>query len=144
MDDLLLLVRIAGRPAAFRAADVSSIIELEAITPVPRAPEFIAGLAALRSRPLTVIDSRRALGLAAAPEAPDVRAPVVEVAGHSYALLVDRIEDVVSGVGEAGPPPATLGPEWSRVARGMIETTAGPAILIDVVALVAGPQEAAA
>lgn len=144
MSSLLLLTRIGGRPAAFRAEDVSSIIELTGITPVPRAPDFVAGLAALRSRALTVIDSRKALALSGTPREADVRAPVVEVGGHAYALLVDRVDDVVAAVGEPTPPPATLGPAWAPVARGMIETAAGPAVLVEVAALVAGPQRAAA
>lgn len=144
MDNLLLLTRIGGRPAAFHARDIGSIIELAEITPVPRAPDFVAGLTALRSRALTVIDSRKALGLAIRPHITDARAPVIEVAGHAYALLVDRVEDVVSGLGEPAPPPASLGSAWSRVARGTIETSAGPAVLIDASALIAGPYCAAA
>ena len=144
MDDLLLLTRIGDRPAAFRACDIRSIIEIGEITPVPRAPAYVAGLAALRSRALTVIDSRAALGIANAASAADERAPVIEVGGHAYALLVDRVEDVVSGIGQPTPAAATLGPGWTRVAQGMIETTAGPAILVDVVALISGPRRAAA
>ena len=144
MSSLLLLTRIGGRPAAFRAEDISSIVELTEIAPVPRSPNFVAGLAGLRSRALTVIDSRKALALPGSPEAPDVRAPVVEVGSHAYALLVDRVDDVVAAVGEPTPPPATLGPAWARVARGMIETAAGPAVLVDVAALIAGPHRATA
>lgn len=144
MDDLLLLTRIAGRPAVFRACDIRSIIEIGEITPVPRAPAYVAGLAALRSRALTVIDSREALGTTNTASTADERAPVVEVDGHAYALLVDRVDDVVSGIGQPTPAAATLGPDWTRVAQGMIETTAGPAILVDVVALISGPRRAAA
>lgn len=144
MGSLLLLTRIGGRPAAFRAEDIGSIVELTEIAPVPRAPDFVAGLTGLRSRALTVIDSRKALALPGTPDPPDVRAPVVEVGGHAYALLVDRVDDVVAAEGGPTPPPATLGPAWARVACGMIETAAGPAVLIDVAALVAGPHRAAA
>lgn len=144
MDDLLLLAHIGGRKAAFRAQDIGSIVELADIAPVPRAPDRVAGLAALRSKALTVIDSRKALALPQPAQPADARAPVVEVDGYSYALLVDRVEDVVPAIGEPLPPPATLGPEWARIARGVIETSAGPAILVDVTALIAGPGRAAA
>ena len=143
MNDLMLLTRIANRPAVFRASDIASIIEIDAITPVPQAPDFVAGLTALRSRALTVIDSRMALGLAQ-PGPADPRSPVVEIGGHPYALLVDAVEDVVAVVGAPTPLAATLGPQWSRCAHGMIETAAGPAIVIDVSALISGPQRAAA
>ncbi|USA39818.1 chemotaxis protein CheW [Pelagerythrobacter marinus] len=144
MDDLLLLTRIAGRPAAFRAVDVRSIIELGTITPVPRAPDFVAGITALRSRALTVIDARRILGARGGRDSADDRSPVVDIAGHSYALLVDKVADVVAGVGALSPVGPTLGPRWSACAQGMVETAAGPAIVIDVPALITGPQKAAA
>lgn len=56
MSELLVVAIIANERVAFRAADIQSVIELDAITPVPYVPDFVAGIAALRSRPLTVID----------------------------------------------------------------------------------------
>ena len=141
---LLVMAQIAGRRCALSALDVKSVIELGAITPVPRAPDHIAGIAALRSQTLTVIDCRRAIGLvsdAADGEWPtDHRAAVVAEGGHSYALLVDGIEDITTAAGEVDQIPGGFGAEWSRVARGMIETMAGPALLVDLGALLAGPE----
>ena len=62
MADLLLIVRIADRRVALQAADVEAVVELEGITDVPGTAAHIAGLAALRSRVLTVIDCRLSLG----------------------------------------------------------------------------------
>jgi purine-binding chemotaxis protein CheW len=143
---LLVILQIAGRRCALSALDVKSVIELAVITPVPRAPAWIAGITALRSQALTVIDCRRAIGLATngnGDEWPtDHRAAVVAEGGHSYALLVDGIEDITTAAGEAGQVPGGFGPEWSRVATGMIETMAGPALLLDLAALLAGPEVA--
>ena len=50
MNQLLLIVSIAGSRVALPAAAVESVVELEALIPVPRAPAHIAGLSALRSR----------------------------------------------------------------------------------------------
>lgn len=145
--DLLVIVQIAGRRCALRALDVKSVIEVAAITPVPRAPAWIAGITALRSQALTVIDCRRAIGLGGGPggtgeaEWPtDHRAVVVAEGGHSYALLVDGIEDITTSAGEVGQVPGGFGPHWSRIALGMIETMAGPALLVDLPALLAGPE----
>ena len=139
--DLLVIACIAGRRCAFSALDVKSVIEVAAVTPIPRAPIWIAGITALRSQALTVIDCRRAIGVAGAGEWPtDHRAAVVSEGGHSYALLVDAIEDITTAAGEAGQVPGGFGPEWTRIARGMIETMAGPALLIDLAALIAGPE----
>ncbi|MHA7819370.1 MAG: chemotaxis protein CheW [Erythrobacter sp.] len=142
MNDLLVMAQIAGRRCAFRAHDVQSVIEIGAITPVPATPDFIAGITAMRSQALTVIDCRRAIGLDPDSWELDDRAIVVAVAGYSYALRIDSIEDITTGVAEPGTVPGGFGEEWSRVASGLIETRVGPALLIDLSALIAGPETA--
>ena len=96
----------------------------------------------MRSQSLTVIDCHKALGLDSA--AVGERAPVVKVAGHFYALAVDAVDDVLEAQGDAIPVPGGFGPGWQSVGRGMIETDRGPALLIDVEALIAGPRAQAA
>jgi purine-binding chemotaxis protein CheW len=140
--DLLVIAQIAGRRCALGALDVKSVIEIGAITPIPQTPPYIAGITALRSQALTVIDCRKALGLLGEDWPTDHRAAVVAEGGHSYALMVDTIEDITTAIGEAGQVPGGFGPEWSRIAVGMIETHAGPALLIDLPALIAGPDSA--
>ncbi|MDC8754426.1 chemotaxis protein CheW [Erythrobacter sp. sf7] len=140
MSELLVIIQIAGRRCALSAHDVKSVIEIGVVTPVPRTPDFIAGITALRSQTLTVIDCRRAIGLDAAQAPTDERAVVIAQGGHSYALLVDAIEDITTANGEPGQVPGGFGPDWSRIATGMIETASGPALLIDLPALIAGPD----
>lgn len=140
MTELLVVLQIAGRRCALGAHDVKSVIELGAITPVPRTPDFIAGITALRSQSLTVIECRRALGFDPAGWPTDHRAAVVASGGHAYALMVDRVEDITTATGAPGQVPGGFGPAWSRIATGMIETLTGPALLIDLFALIAGPE----
>lgn len=139
MSQLLVITQIAGRRCGLSAHDVRSVIDLGVITPVPRTPDFIAGIAALRSQALTVIDCRRALGFVASQWTTDHRAAVVACGGHTYALMVDRIEDIATAVSPPAQVPGGFGPEWGRVASGMVETTIGPALLIELAALIAGP-----
>ena len=138
MNELLVMSQIAGRRCAFRANDVQSVIEIGAITPVPRTPDFITGLTAMRSQALTVIDCRRAIGFDPASFATDHRAIVVTIAGYAYALRIDAIEDITSSVSEAKEVPGGFGPEWSRVATGLVETRAGPALLTDLGTIIGG------
>ena len=63
MSELLLVVVIAGERVALPAAAVESVVELDTLIPVPRAAPHVAGLSALRSRVLTVIDCMRSLEL---------------------------------------------------------------------------------
>jgi purine-binding chemotaxis protein CheW len=142
MNELYLIVGIAGEKVAFRAADVQSVVELDRITPAPRAPAYIAGLAALRSRALTVVDCVRSLELDHAEgEQASRKAAVVEHHGHLYALLVDLVQDVIEAKSEPDSVPAELSRGWHRVARGMVETDLGVMLVIDLAAMIAGPDE---
>lgn len=146
MTQLLLIVSIAGDRVAFPAAAVESVVELDALIPVPRAAPHVAGLSALRSRVLTVIDTLRSLDLGDTDCSDGIReAAVVELDGHHYALIVDSVEDVVEASGDPTPVRAAMGEGWERVSLGLIDTDEGPFLLIDIAALVAGtPAEARA
>jgi len=105
----------------------------------------IAGLAALRSRPLTLIDCALSLGLDREPtDCRTCRAVVVEHEGHLYGLMVEAADDIVAALAEPGPLGADPGPGWSRVASARIETEAGALPCLDIAALIAGPEEALA
>jgi purine-binding chemotaxis protein CheW len=146
MNELLLIVTIAGSRVALPAAAVESVVELDALIPVPRAPGHVAGLSALRSRVLTVIDTLRSLELGDTDCSDGIReAAVVELDGHHYALLVDVVDDVIEALSDPSPMRAAMGAGWERVSKGMVETEEGPLLLLDIDALVAGPgQEARA
>lgn len=136
MNELLVMAQIAGRRCAMPAHEVQSVIEITAITPVPKAPPHIVGITAMRSQALTVIDARCALGFDPDSYPLDDRAIVIAWQGHSYALRIDTIEDIATGVGEPTSVPGGFGAKWTRAAGGMIETRSGPALLVDPGALV--------
>ena len=145
MSALLLVVTIAGERVALAADAVESVVELDTLIAVPRAAPHIAGLSALRSRVLTVVDCRRSLELGTSECATGIReAAVVELDGHHYALIVDLVEDVVEALTDPAPVRAAMGPGWERVALGLVETETGPLLLVDVAALVAGAETRAA
>ena len=139
MNELLLIVTIAGSRVAFPAARVESVVELDALSPVPRAAAHIAGLSALRSRVLTVIDCQRSLELGSTDLEGLREAAVVEVDGHHYALTVDAVEDVVEALSEPQPVRAAMAAGWERVGLGMVETEEGPLLLVDIDGLISGP-----
>lgn len=140
MNQLLLIVTIAGTRVALPAAAVEAVVELEALIPVPRAPAHLAGLSALRSRVLTVIDTLRSLELGECDTSDGIReAAVVELDGHHYALIVDAVEDVVEALSDPSPVRAAMGAGWERVSLGMVETEEGPLLLVDVAGLITGP-----
>ena len=145
MNELLLVVAIAGERVALPAAVVEAVVELDTLIPVPRAAPHVAGLSALRSRVLTVIDCKRSLELGDSDCSGGIReAAVVEFDGHHYALIVDLVEDVVETLTRATPVRATMGAGWERVSQGMVDTETGPLLLVDVAGLITGAAEAKA
>ena len=142
---LLLIATIAGQRVALPADAVESVVELDTLIPVPRALPHVAGLSALRSRVLTVIDCRRSLEMGESDRADGIReAAVVELDGHHYALIVDVVEDVVEALSDPNPVRATMEDGWERVSLGMVESDEGPLLLVDVAALIAGVEAKAA
>jgi purine-binding chemotaxis protein CheW len=145
MNELLLVVTIAGERVALPASAVESVVELDTLIPVPRVPAHIAGLSALRSRVLTVVDCMRSLELGVTDCSDGIReAAVVEIDGHHYALIVDLVEDVVEAESEPQPVRAAMGPGWERVSQGMVDTEVGPLLVVDVAALIGGVEAKAA
>ena len=144
MTELLLIITIANERVAIPAAGVEAVVEIEAITPVPRSAPHVAGLAALRSRVLTVIDCFASLELGHVSGEGAREAIVIHADGHPYALLVDEVEDVVERSGEIRPLRRSLGGGWKRVATGMVEVGEDLLLLIDPQALLTGPAAQAA
>ncbi len=137
-EQLFLIAYIAGRGVAIDFSQVESVVDIGAITPTPRAARHIRGLAALRSRVVTVIDTHAALGL------PPVaitgsRAVITVVDGHHYAVLVDSLDDVAPF--EASPLPAgiVLDAGWSAAGCGEVERDGEPILVIDLTALIRAP-----
>lgn len=143
MADLLLIARLAGRRIAFPAAEVEAVVELEGVTPVPRAAPHVAGLSALRSRVLTVIDGLAALEAGRSGEACR-DAIVIPSGGHTYALMVEEVEDVIEAAAPPHPLNAPLGAGWDRVAIGTVEAEGELFLLVDPHLLIAGPAARAA
>lgn len=133
---LCLMAHVAGSGILFDADAVDSVVDLGEIVPAPGAPPAVRGLAALRSRVVTVVDLREMLALPQATQAMS-RAVVIRVEGHDYALLVDTLEDVARF--SVTPPVAgiALGPRWSAVAGGMAERNGEALLVIDPERLIA-------
>ena len=135
---LYLIARIADETVALPCSEIGSVVEVDAISAVPRVPSHVAGLFALRSRVLTVIDTCASLEFGPIARDGGMTAVIVDYDGHSYALLVDEVEDVI----EAAAPdscPALLSASWRRVSKGTIRRGDDAILLVDPATLVMGP-----
>ena len=139
MAELLVIAVVAGERIAFPSAEIESVVEIGAITRVPGAAPHVAGLAALRSRVVTVIDCRASLEAGTAIVAPR-DALVAAHGGHLYALLVERVDDVAEADGDFAPPPPGLPASWRRVARAQAAAGGELILVADLAALIAGPE----
>ena len=140
---LVLVFTLAGQRVALLAAEMEAVVEIEAVAPVPAAAPHVAGLAALRSRVLTVIDGLAALDLGRAGGG-GRDAVVIPCEGHTYALLVEEVEDVIEADAAPAPLAAPVGAGWDRVAIGTVEVGAALFLLVDPFLLIAGPAANAA
>ncbi len=144
--DLFLIAHVAGRPVAIAGAQVDSVVDIDDIVAVPGAERAVRGLAALRSRVVTVVDTGVALGLAPMP-AEARRAVITRVEGHFYAVLVDALEDVAPFERQGLESGLALGGGWAMAAAGLVERDGEPVLVLDLTRLlpgVAAPEKIAA
>ncbi|MBX9796357.1 chemotaxis protein CheW [Sphingomonas sp.] len=134
---LFLIARIAGRTIAIDSDQVESVVDIGAITPVPRASASVRGLAALRSRVVTVIDTSVCLGFPP-PETPPGRAVITYGDGHHYAVLVEALEDIA--VYPVAPLSGGISIEggWARAGCGVVDRDGDPVLAIDLRAILPG------
>ena len=96
MSSLYLFAHINGVRVAIDSDHIESIVNVQEVIPVPKSDLGIAGLFALRSRVLTLIDSQYMVTGIAQTASKGALAVVAEIGGHHYGLLVDAVEDVIS------------------------------------------------
>ena len=146
-DRLYLIGAIGGRRIAIDSAPVDSVVDITAIQPVPGAARGILGLAALRSRVLTMVDCATALGLDGGerrPEGAALPTVVLEIDSYLYGLVLDRVDDVITADRPMGPAGAPLGGPWSAVSVGIIEIAGSALPVLDPAAVLAAMQVRAA
>ncbi|KRC78254.1 chemotaxis protein CheW [Sphingomonas sp. Root241] len=136
MTHLYLIAQVAGRAVAIDSDQVESVVDIGEVTQVPLASRHIRGLAALRSRVVTVVDTHTALGLDSASQAK--RAVITLVEGHHYALLVDALDDVAPFELLPLAGGVALDAAWRRAGRGIVERDGEPILAIDLASLVPG------
>lgn len=142
MQEQLLVASIAGRRLAIPSGQILSVIELEKIERVPRSPPGVAGLTALRSRVLTVIDCAQVIDPANYSDedgrAGEPYAVVIDIDDYGYALLVEDVEDVTEPHDKLSDAKADLGGGWSNFVIGVAETSVGALVVVDPVRIVRG------
>lgn len=140
MSETFVIARVEGQLVAFPADRVKSAIELGQVVAVARVPSHITGITTLRSRAVAVIDTARSLELTAEARQPRY-AVLTERNQCTYALTVDQIESVEAAGSEIEPLRIKLSKGWKRAVPGTVETKFGTVVVLDLDALIDGPQQ---
>jgi purine-binding chemotaxis protein CheW len=142
-DSLFLFARIAGTPVAVRANEIEAVVRLGDIVPIQRVPPHVRGLAALRSRVLTVVDiESRIFGRPMKIEARPL-AVVSDIAAHTYGLLVETVSDICDAPGGIQPIQGRIDRAWAPFTTALVERQGRSHLLLSLSDFVAAPSAGA-
>ena len=139
-----LVVRVGHAHYAIPLAGLASVVNLDALTPLPGAPDFVAGLTQIQGHVVTIIDLGVLLG--EAPEPPHA-ALTVEVDTGIFGLGVSTYERVIPvPTKELESAPPGLSESASRYVEGVVATLGVgvlrlSAIVDDLMELESGEEE---
>ena len=137
MTKLFLIAEIADTSIAICSEVIESVVTVGDVVEVPRCDPVIAGLFALRSRVLTLIDCQyRVTGQRKVVDQKGL-AVVASIGGHNFGLMVDRVSDVVSVAEDAIIPATKLDRKWRELVKELIEIEGKLHMVVDPERLVA-------
>jgi purine-binding chemotaxis protein CheW len=133
-----LVFQLQTHDYALPVGDVVEVLRMVALTPVPEAPPWLAGILNLRGRAIPVLDLRRRL-VVGPPEAPGLNTPIIvaHAAGRPVGLIADRVSEVIALPADAiEPPDALAGP--GRAISGLAHAGDRLILVLDLPRLTAG------
>ncbi len=144
MNDLYLVARIAGTDVAIPSREVESVVSVGEIVPVSAAPRRVAGLFALRSRVVTLIDGAWTVSGRRTEITPGTIAIVSIIGGHNYGFVAERVDDVLTIAPDHIRPPGSIATGWSDVATGVATLEERALLIVSLERFIAAPTRIAA
>lgn len=138
MDRLYLFATLAGTRIAVETGEVEAVVKLTDVSPVPGMGAHVAGLSALRSRVLTIIDVAALIHGAATPVDRRGLAIIADISGHSYGLMVDGVTDICRVPEGELPLRGQLDAAWAPYARAIVEHDGQPWLLVSLATFIEG------
>ena len=141
-----LTFQLEGQAYAAPLAQVSEVIRMGEVTPVPGAASDLLGVRHLRGRVVPVLDGRRRLGLAPCDAEQDsVRVVMLTHESHWVGVRVDAVgELLVPGDATVAPPPPGRAARSDDPVTGVLPWKGGFVALLDVRRLCRLPEAEAA
>ena len=126
-----LIAEFAGELVAFDTARIETIVRIGAVVKVPRVSPLIAGICALRSKVLTLIDCQHAVtGVPAKVQTGDL-AINVTIGSQHYGLIVDRVSDIVEIENSTLLSLPVHSHQWGSICRAYVEINGQPVLIIN-------------
>ena len=132
----LVCFHLRQQELALPIAHVRESLRMRPITRVFLTPPWLAGIFSLRGDIVPAIDLAPWLGLPRTIAGDDSRIVVIQGAGKTVGILVDRLSELrtLDPATLAAPPP-TLTPEVATLLHGVAATSTGPVQVLDPAAL---------
>jgi purine-binding chemotaxis protein CheW len=136
MSQLYLFAEVAGSSIAVCTQEVEAVVKVSEIAPVPGMPPHIAGLSALRSRVLTMIDIGALINGRPTPADARKYAIIADISGHSYGLIVENVSDICTAPSGELQLRGNLARAWMPFAKAIVEHETGPTLLVSLASFV--------
>jgi purine-binding chemotaxis protein CheW len=104
----LVVFDLANEAYGVDIAGVQGIIRMQAITTVPKTPDFVEGVINLRGKVIPVVDLRKRFGMIATEETKDSRIVVVYIGGQEVGMVVDAVTEVLRIPADSIEPPSSV------------------------------------
>ena len=144
MSELFLLAEIDGAMIAIESDVVESVVRVQDFIPVPRVDPLVAGIFALRSRVLTLIDTQFAVTEKQKPVPENALAIIAQIGGFHFGLLVDAVKDVVTVHPDQYETSIKAGSNWMQYSKGLVDVDGQIVVIICPAKIVEGKQDMAA
>ena len=139
-----ITLTIADQLFGLPIGDVHEVFSVQRITRVPLAAKPIKGLLNLRGRVVTAICVRTVLNMPDGDECAERMAIGVEIGGEPFALLVDRIGDVVRlAPATLEPNPIHMNADWQNLSKGVHRLETSLLVILDPECIVGSERLAA-
>lgn len=113
---------IADALCGIDTSSVQEVIQVDGVTKVHHAPDFIEGIINLRGKIVTIIDLSRKLDLPRSEITDESRMFIVEWKDEYVGMLVDVVTDALAvDLNKLSPPPANIGMVQGKYFKGVCQ-----------------------
>jgi len=135
--------KVAGQDFAFNIFQVERILRYETPAPLPKAPDFLAGVLQYQGAAVPLIDLRKRLGVAA-PLRDDTRTVILEWDGGKIGVVVDAVTEVLQvAPTEVTPPPTIVKGLAAEYITGIVVKDARTIIVLNTTRLLSSTEKLA-